>query len=64
VADHADLIGIATDIKKGTPNILADATAKSRHERSKKGGAAFAAATFDLIKRFSQMTLPNQIVSD
>ena len=64
VTDHTDLMGIASDIKKGTPNILADATARSWHEGFKEGGAAAAAATFDLIKSFSQMTLPKQIVSD
>jgi hypothetical protein len=64
VTDHTDLMGIATDIKKGTPNILANATARSWHEGFREGGAAAAAATFDLIKSFSQMTLPKQIVSD
>ena len=31
VTDHSDLMGIATDIKKGTPNILADKKGKEWH---------------------------------
>ncbi|NRB37154.1 MAG: DUF3604 domain-containing protein [Pseudomonadales bacterium] len=64
VADHSDLMGIATDIKTGTPNILADKKGKEWHEGFKKGGSAAAEAAFDLISNFSQMTLPEQLVTD
>ena len=64
VADHTDLMGIAEDIKSGTPNILADDLARGWHEGFVEGGQAAADAAFDLIGNFSQMTLPEQIVSD
>lgn len=64
VADHTDLMGIATDIKSGTPNILADKKGKEWHEGFKKGGKAAGEAAFDLISNFSQMTLPEQLVED
>jgi len=64
VTDHSDLMGIATDIKKGTPNILADKKGKEWHEGFKKGGRAAGEAAFDLIGNFAQMTLPEQLVED
>ncbi len=64
VADHTDLMGIAADIKAGTPNILAEPKAKEWHEGFKKGGKAAGEAAFDLIGNFSQMTLPKQLVED
>ena len=64
VADHTDLMGIAADIKEGTPNILAEPKGKEWHEGFKKGGKAAGEAAFDLIGNFSQMTLPEQLVED
>jgi len=64
VTDHTDLMGIAADIKSGTPNILAEPKGKEWHEAFKKGGKAAGEAAFDLIGNFSQMTLPEKIVSD
>ncbi len=64
VTDHTDLMGIATDIQSGTPNILADKKGKEWHEGFKKGGKAAGEAAFDLISNFAQMTLPKQIVKD
>ncbi len=64
VADHSDMMGIATDIKKGTPNILANAKGKEWHDAFKKGGQAAGEAAFDLIQNFSQMTVPKQLVAD
>ena len=64
VTDHTDLMGIATDIKEGTENILADKKGKEWHEGFKKGGKAAGEAAFDLIGNFSQMTLPKQLVED
>lgn len=64
VADHSDMMGIATDIKKGTPNILADSKGKEWHEGFKQGGRAAGEAAFDLIQNFSQMTVPEQLVKD
>jgi len=64
ITDHSDMMGIATDIQKGTPNILADPKGKEWHEGFKKGGEAAGKAAFDLITHFSQMKLPKQLVKD
>lgn len=64
VADHSDMMGIANDIQKGAPNILADPKGKEWHEGFKKGGKAAGEAAFDLITNFSQMTVPEKLVSD
>lgn len=64
LTDHSDMMGIATDIKAGAPNILADKKGKEWHEGFKKGGRAAGEAAFDLIQNFSQMTVPEQLVKD
>lgn len=64
VADHSDMMGIAADIKSGTPNILANEKGREWHEGFKKGGQAAGEAAFDLIQSFSQMTLPEQLLED
>ena len=64
LTDHTDMMGVATDIQKGTPNILAIPKAREWHEAFKKGGQAAGEAAFDLITNFSQFTLPEQLVAD
>ena len=64
VADHSDMMGIALDIKAGTPNILAEPQGKEWHLGFKKGGQAAGEAAFDLITNFAQMTLPEQLLED
>jgi hypothetical protein len=64
ITDHSDMMGIATDIQKGTPNILADPKGKEWHEGFKKGGKAAGEAAFDLITHFAQMKVPEQLVKD
>ncbi len=64
VTDHSDMMGIATDIQNGTPNVLAVPKGKEWHEGFAKGGEAAGKAAFDLIQNFSQMTLPEQLVKD
>ena len=64
IADHSDMMGIATDIQQGAPNIVAIPKGKEWHEGFKKGGAAAGEAAFDLIGHFSQMNLPEKMVSD
>jgi len=58
VADHSDMMGIATDIQNGAPNIMADPKGKEWSEGFAKGGQDAAAAAFDLIGSFSQGTVP------
>ena len=64
VTDHSDMMGIAPDIQKGTPNVLAVPKGKEWHEGFKKGGEAAGKAAFDLITHFAQMKLPEQLVKD
>ena len=64
VTDHTDAMGLATDIQKGTPNILAVPKGKEWHEAFKQGGQAAGEAAFDLITHFAQMKLPEQMLKD
>jgi len=62
ITDHSDMMGIATDIQNGAPNILANAKGKEWAEGFAKGGQDAAAAAFDLIGNFSQGTVPTELV--
>ncbi|MHC4619150.1 MAG: DUF3604 domain-containing protein [Planctomycetota bacterium] len=64
IADHSDMMGIAFDIQKGKPNILADPKGKEWHEGFKKGGKAAGEAAFDLITHFAQMKLPEKLLNE
>ena len=64
ITDHSDMMGIAFDIQKGAPNIMADPKGKQWADAFQEGGEAAGKAAFDLITNFSQMTLPEQMVSD
>ena len=64
IADHSDMMGIATDIQQGTPNILAIPEGKRWHEAFQQGGQAAGQAAFELIQAFSQFTVPEKMVSD
>jgi Protein of unknown function (DUF3604) len=62
ITDHSDMMGIATDIQNGAPNILANAKGKEWAEGFQKGGAAAGEAAFDLITHFAQMKVPEELV--
>ena len=64
ITDHSDMMGIATDIQRGAPNILAVPKGKEWAEGFQKGGQAAAEAAFDLIGNFSQGTVPEQLLKD
>ena len=64
IADHSDMLGIATDIQRGAPNILANAKGKEWYEGFQEGGSAAAAAAFDLISNFTQGTIPKVLLED
>jgi hypothetical protein len=64
IADHSDMMGIATDIQQGAPNILAIPKGKEWHEAFVEGGQAAGRAAFDLIQNFAQFTLPEKMVAD
>jgi hypothetical protein len=62
ITDHSDMMGIATDIQRGAPNILAVPKGKEWAEGFAKGGQAAAEAAFDLIGNFSQGTVPVELL--
>ena len=62
ITDHSDMMGIANDIQRGAPNILANPKGREWSEGFQKGGAAAGEAAFDLITNFSQMTVPEELV--
>lgn len=62
VADHSDLMGIATDIQNGAPNIMKNPKGKEWAEGFAKGGEAAGKAAFDLIGNFSQGTVPEELM--
>ncbi len=64
ITDHSDMMGIASDIQNGTPNILAIPEGKRWHEAFVEGGQAAGKAAFELITAFSQFTVPEKMVSD
>jgi len=62
ITDHSDMMGIATDIQRGAPNILAEPKGKEWAEGFAQGGNAAAEAAFDLIGNFSQGTIPETLL--
>jgi hypothetical protein len=64
ITDHSDMMGIAFDIQKGSPNILAVPKGKEWHEGFKQGGEAAGKAAFDLITHFAQMKVPERLLND
>ena len=62
ITDHSDMMGIATDIQSGAPNILAIPKGKEWAEGFAEGGEAAATAAFDLIGNFSQGTVPTELL--
>jgi hypothetical protein len=64
VTEHSDMMGFATDLIRGAPNILADKKGKEWYEGLQAGGDKAAAAALDLITTFSQLNIPKQLVKD
>jgi hypothetical protein len=64
VTDHTDMMGLATDIQRAAPNIVAVPKGKEWAEGFKQGGQAAGKAAFDLITHFAQMKLPEQMLKD
>ena len=62
IADHSDMMGIAFDIQRGAPNVMAIPKGKEWAEGFQKGGEAAGKAAFDLITNFSQMTIPEELL--
>jgi hypothetical protein len=64
VTDHSDMMGVATDIQNGAPNVMAIPKGKEWAEGFQKGGEAAGKAAFDLITHFAQMKIPEQLLVD
>ncbi len=64
VTDHSDIMGVATDIQNGAPNIMAIPKGKEWAEGFAKGGDAAGKAAFDLITHFAQNKIPEKILKD
>ena len=62
VTDHSDMMGIATDIQNGTPNIMAVPKGKEWAQGFAEGGEAAGKAAFDLINHFAQMKVPEELL--
>jgi hypothetical protein len=62
IADHSDMMGIAFDIQKGAPNIMAIPKGREWAEGFQKGGEAAGKAAFDLITHFAQMKIPEELL--
>ena len=62
ITDHSDMMGIAFDIQKGSPNIMAVPKGKEWAEAFQKGGEAAGKAAFDLITHFAQMKVPVELL--
>ena len=62
ITDHSDMMGIATDIQRGAPNILANPKGKEWAEGFAKGGDEAGKAAFDLIGNFAQGTVPKELL--
>ena len=62
ITDHSDMMGIAIDIQKGSPNILANAKGKEWSNAFSKGGRTAGEAAFDLITHFTQGKMPKEFM--
>jgi len=63
IADHSDLMGLAMDIQKGTPPLLAEPKGREWHEAFRQGGQVAGRAAFEIITNFTQGTLPENILA-
>jgi hypothetical protein len=63
ITDHSDMMGIAFDIQRGAPNIMAVPKGKEWAEGFQKGGEAAGKAAFDLITHFAQMKVPEELLN-
>jgi hypothetical protein len=64
LTEHTDMMGFATDLLSGAPNIMAVPKGREWVEGLQKGGEDAAAAALDLIATFSQLKVPKKLVQD
>ncbi len=64
ITDHSDMMGFATDLQGGAPNILADPKGREWYDGFRAGGDAAGRAAFDLITHFTQGIFPENLAKD
>ncbi len=62
VADHSDMMGIAPDVQRGAPNIVAVPRGKEWAAGFAEGGEAAAKAALDLVASFTANEVPEVFV--
>ena len=62
VADHAEGLGSAGEIKKGNPNLMADPTLRRWHDMMAAGGDSAAQAAIEIIRSVGTGTTPQAMI--
>jgi hypothetical protein len=62
VTEHSDGMGMITDLRKGTPEVLKSDQGRRWHEGLKAGGEESANAALDLITTFSQGKMDPELI--
>ena len=63
VADHAEGLGSAEEIRKGNPNLTTDPTPRRWHDLMAAGGDSAARAAIELIRSVGTGTVPPALIS-
>jgi hypothetical protein len=63
VADHAEGLGSAEEIRKGNPNLMTDPTLRRWHDLMAAGGDSAARAAIELIRSVGTGTVPPALIS-
>ena len=63
VADHAEGLGSAEEIKKGNPNLMADPTLRRWHDLMAAGGDSAVQAAIEMIRSVGTGTMPKAMIS-
>jgi hypothetical protein len=64
ITDHSDMMGFATDLQRGAPNILAEPKGRGWYEGFQTGGEVAGQAALDLVTHFAQNRIPKQLLED
>ena len=63
VADHAEGLGSAEEIRKGNPNLMADPTLRRWHDLMAAGGDSAVQAAIEMIRSVGAGTMPPAMIS-